>query len=77
MDYAVRVRAAKMIVRSFSVGAQSEADALVRAEQRISPELKQEGYEFRLEVIKAGEMVAELRLNENGNRNERRMGSAL
>ncbi len=77
MDYTVRVRAAKMIVRPFSVSAQSEADALVRAEQRISPELKQEGCEFRLEVIKAGEMVAELRLNENGNRNERRMGSAL
>ncbi len=77
MDHTVRVRAAKMIARSFSVSAQSEADALVRAEQRISPELKQEGCEFRLEVIKAGEMVAELRLNENGNRNERRMGSAL
>jgi hypothetical protein len=71
LDYTLRVRADKLIARSFSVRAQSEPDALVRAEQRIRPELKQLGYEFRLEIIKARQMAPEPRLNENGNRNER------
>jgi hypothetical protein len=71
LDYTLRVRADKLIARSFSVSAQSEPDALVRAEQRISPELKQLGYEFRLEIIKECQMAPEPRLNENGNRNER------
>jgi hypothetical protein len=74
LDYAFRARAAKLIARSFSVSAQPEEDALVRAERRISPGLKQEGYEFQLEIIEAREMVAELPLNDRGNRNESGMG---
>ena len=51
MDYTIRVIAAKLITDSLSVRAKSQKEALAKVEQRISPKLKREGYEFELEVL--------------------------
>ena len=53
MQYTIRVIAAKLITDSFTVRAKSQREALAKVEQRISPKLKREGYEFQLEVLEA------------------------
>ena len=53
MDYTIRVIAAKLITDSITVSAKSKEEALGKVEQRISPKLEREGYEFQLEVLKA------------------------
>ena len=53
MDYTFRVIAAKLITDSLTVSAKSQKEALAKAEQRISPRLRREGYEFQLEVLEA------------------------
>jgi len=59
--YTVRVVAANLITGTLSVCAKSEEEALSKAEQRISPGLKQEGYEFQLEVLEARDLALEAR----------------
>ena len=51
MQYTIRVIAAKLITDSLTVSAKSKREALAKVEQRISPKLKREGYEFELEVL--------------------------
>jgi len=51
VQYTVRVIAAKLITDSLTVSAKSQKEALAKVEQRISPKLKREGYEFELEVL--------------------------
>ncbi len=53
MVYTVRVVATNLITDTVSICAKSEDEALAKAEQQISPQLKQEGYEFQLEVLDA------------------------
>ena len=53
MIYTVRVVAMNLISGTVNVSAESEEEALGKAERRISPGLKQDGYEFQLEVLKA------------------------
>jgi len=53
MQYTIRVIAANLITDCFTVSAKSQREALAKVEQRISPKLKREGYEFELEVLEA------------------------
>ena len=53
MDYTIRVIAAKLITGSLTVSAKSQQEALAKVEQRISPRLRREGYEFQLEALEA------------------------
>jgi hypothetical protein len=55
MDYTIRVIATSLISGTLTVSAQSKAEALAKAEQRISPKLRQEGYEFQLEFLETVE----------------------
>jgi hypothetical protein len=51
--YTVRVVATNLIAGTVSVCAKSQEEALAKAQQQIRPELKQDGYEFQLEVLNA------------------------
>jgi len=53
VDYTIRVIASKLITDSLTVSAKSQKEALAKVEQRISPRLRREGYEFQLEVLEA------------------------
>ena len=57
MVYTVRVVATNLITETVSISAKSEEEALTKAQERISPELKQEGYEFQLDVLKAANLA--------------------
>ena len=61
MVYTVRVVATSLIAGTVNVCAKSEDEALAKAQQRISPGLKQEGYEFQLEVLEARDLALEAR----------------
>ena len=51
MDYAIRVIATNQIIGVVSISAECQEEALAKVKQRISPKLKQEGYEFQLEFL--------------------------
>jgi hypothetical protein len=53
VHYTIRVIARSLITRTINVSAESEEEALAKAERRISPNLKQQGYEFELDVLEA------------------------
>jgi len=55
--YTVRVVAISLITGTVSVCAKSEEEALAKAQQRIRPELKQEGYEFQLQVLEPRDLA--------------------
>ena len=57
MVYTVRVVATNLITETVSISAKSEEEALTKAQERISPELKQEGYEFQLDVLKTANLA--------------------
>lgn len=57
MVYTIRVVATSLIASTVSVCAKSEEEALVKAQQRIRPELKQGGYEFQLEVLESRDLA--------------------
>ena len=57
MVYTVRVVATNLITETVSISAKSEEEALTKAQERISPELKQDGYEFQFDVLKAQDLA--------------------
>jgi len=61
MDYTIRVIATSLISGTVTVSAQSEAEALAKAEQQINPKLRQEGYEFQLEFLETAERAQSAR----------------
>ncbi len=61
MDYTIRVIATSLISGSVTVSAQSKAEALAKVEQQINPKLRQEGYEFQLELLETVERAQSAR----------------
>jgi hypothetical protein len=57
MVYTVRVVATNLIAGTVNISAKSEEEALAKAQERISPELKQDGYEFQFDILKAPDLV--------------------
>ncbi len=49
--YTIRVIATNQIIGVVSVTAESEGQARAKAGQRINPKLKEQGYEFQLEIL--------------------------
>ena len=61
MDYTIRVIATSLISATVTVSAQSKAEGLAKAEQQISPKLRQEGYEFQVEFLETVERAQSAR----------------
>ncbi len=52
-EYAVRVIATSQVIGVVSVTAESEGQALAKAGERINQKLKEQGYEFQLQILEA------------------------